>query len=500
MYIIEVTLFRDNTHNLFCNKDFKPLFIYFYMGKKYVKRNGKEYIVKTDSIFGIEYETTKEELYDKSLSSGKETRPWDGGKDEVSDKKFLDPPNVLGRGSVGGQKGKWEKKSGDTGYKFDPGESGESSGSGSSDYSSSGGGGGGSEEGGGGVGFGDLFGISLGLVFITVPIFALLNFLGVTFSGIPDDIKNFLYPSIRNVEAHAISMKDMSLNKPFPPKSISIEKIVGKYVYTYKSFSRKKERKIFKVADLNGNKILDKDEISLLEKRIKGAVMNDRPRSVDPRKVRKMVLNSYSSESSKNKKDNLKESTKSKPKKTEKISYEPFLNRHAEFSKNAPENYIPVIKIKRDGNNNLVSRDKVYLPKTKARNIKVRETEIIYPKTGNLYLIKRQRYPKFYEIVDKNNDGYIDIVEMNTSAYTELYQKIVKKHPEGDIESIVKEFLLKYSSRKTLSVQKQSSKLEELAKKSKASENKSSSQENNKQIKTYEEDSKISGKRRIRCK
>jgi len=202
-----------------------------------------------------------------------------------------------------------------------------------SDYSSGSGGGGG-----GGAG-GCLIPLSLilggGLIALTY------------FSeGFRNKVADFLYPPIRDVEAHVISMKDMNLDEPLPPKSISIKKIVGKYAYTYDPLSWKKEKKIFKVADLNGNRILDKNEKSLLEKRIENAVMNDRPKSVNPRKVKKMVLNSYSSESSKNKKDNLKESTKSKPKKTEKISYEPFLNRHAEFSKNAPENYIPVIKIK----------------------------------------------------------------------------------------------------------------------------------------------------------
>ena len=122
------------------------------MGEKYIKENedGEEHLYEE----GISGDRDLGKLYDNGISGTKKTRSSEGA--EVGKRRDFSPPNYRGEGRLGGQKGRWEKKSGDTGYRFYPGESRKSSGSGSSSGSSSyessgsgGGGGGGSSRGGG---------------------------------------------------------------------------------------------------------------------------------------------------------------------------------------------------------------------------------------------------------------------------------------------------------------------------------------------------------------
>ena len=73
-----------------------------------------------------------------------------------------------------------------------------------------------------------------------------------------------------------------------------------------------------------------------------------------------------------------------------------------------------------------------------ARLEPVDETGIFYPKTGANYPIERARYPEFYEKCDLNHDGIVMLSELG-KAQREL-NKITDKYPEGDVDSIIKEF------------------------------------------------------------
>ncbi len=68
----------------------------------------------------------------------------------------------------------------------------------------------------------------------------------------------------------------------------------------------------------------------------------------------------------------------------------------------------------------------------------VNETGIFYPKTGAYYPIQRARYPEFYRKCDLNHDGVVMLSELG--KLQRKFNKITAKYPEGDIDSIVKEF------------------------------------------------------------
>ncbi len=115
------------------------------------------------------------------------------------------------------------------------------------------------------------------------------------------------------------------------------------------------------------------------------------------------------------------------------------LNPNSEFSQETPSNHAPVVVERRDENNNIISQEKKYLTREELEESSVTEIEINYPDTGNRYPISREKYPKFYKKLDKNKDGKLDLEEIG--RYQNKINTITKKYPEGDIESIVREFL-----------------------------------------------------------
>ncbi len=69
----------------------------------------------------------------------------------------------------------------------------------------------------------------------------------------------------------------------------------------------------------------------------------------------------------------------------------------------------------------------------------VDETGIFYPKTGAYYPIERARYPEFYRKCDLNHDGIVMLSELGKAQRE--FHKITDKYPEGDVDSIVREFV-----------------------------------------------------------
>ena len=98
----------------------------------------------------------------------------------------------------------------------------------------------------------------------------------------------------------------------------------------------------------------------------------------------------------------------------------------------------PVVKDVKEVERTLLGRETGYPRKETVKDEPVDETGIFYPKTGANYLIERARYPEFYEKCDLNHDGIVMLSELG-KAQCEL-NKITDKYPEGDVDSIVKEF------------------------------------------------------------
>lgn len=67
------------------------------------------------------------------------------------------------------------------------------------------------------------------------------------------------------------------------------------------------------------------------------------------------------------------------------------------------------------------------------------ELNINYPKSGKSYVISKSIYPEFYRKLDFNKDGKITLDEVGRAQQT--LNAITKKYSEGDIDSIVREFL-----------------------------------------------------------
>ena len=117
----------------------------------------------------------------------------------------------------------------------------------------------------------------------------------------------------------------------------------------------------------------------------------------------------------------------------------------SQFAKSSPKGYAPIIKEVKDGDGNITSQKAEYWPKKKLEKMVTTEIGITYPQTGNYYIIERSRYPEFYKTIDLNGDGKISSYEIGEFQFT--FNKITKKYPEGDLESVVDRFLLKTSIR-----------------------------------------------------
>jgi hypothetical protein len=96
------------------------------------------------------------------------------------------------------------------------------------------------------------------------------------------------------------------------------------------------------------------------------------------------------------------------------------------FDKRGPVGYAPVVV--------------EYLRKEEMENIPANEEqEIFYPKTGAFYPIKKSRHPEFYKKCDLDGDGVITLYELGKMQ--RKFNRITAKYPEGDVDSIVKEFV-----------------------------------------------------------
>ena len=98
----------------------------------------------------------------------------------------------------------------------------------------------------------------------------------------------------------------------------------------------------------------------------------------------------------------------------------------------------PVVKDVKEVERTLSARETGYPRKETVKDEPVDETGIFYPKTGANYLIERARYPEFYEKCDLNHDGIVMLSELGKAQ--RALNKITDKYPEGDVDSIVKEF------------------------------------------------------------
>lgn len=64
---------------------------------------------------------------------------------------------------------------------------------------------------------------------------------------------------------------------------------------------------------------------------------------------------------------------------------------------------------------------------------------IYYPRTGKRYPIPRSKYPEFYDRLDPDRDGKITMYELG--RIQRVLSEITTRYQEGDIDSIVREFL-----------------------------------------------------------
>lgn len=62
-----------------------------------------------------------------------------------------------------------------------------------------------------------------------------------------------------------------------------------------------------------------------------------------------------------------------------------------------------------------------------------------YPGSGRFYPIERSRYPEFYRICDLDGNGELSMAEIGRIQRT--LNDITRRHPEGDVDAIVREFM-----------------------------------------------------------
>jgi len=384
------------------------------MGEKYIKENedGEEHLYEE----GISGDRDLGKLYDNGISGTKKTRSSEGA--EVGKRRDFSPPNYRGEGRLGGQKGRWEKKSGDTGYRFYPGESRKSSGSGSSSGSSSyessgsgGGGGGGCLEG----CLGSLVELWGGV--ITVAVILVFGIGGAI------DLYNYIFEGKRS------KPKQEYVKREIPAK----QKVIKLYnpLQQEKNIPKKQSSKLEELAKKSK---VSENKSSLQENNKQIKTYKESLSWSENEVVRKSRINE-------SKVSSIPENNKQVKKYKDGSKIYESLSSNSDFSKSTPKGFRPGVYDNRDENNNVISQRIEHVSREKLKESTMREIGITYPKTGNYYIIDKDKYPEFYIEIDRNKDGLISLDEIG--RIQNKFNKIIKKYSEGDIESIVKDFTKK---------------------------------------------------------
>jgi len=117
----------------------------------------------------------------------------------------------------------------------------------------------------------------------------------------------------------------------------------------------------------------------------------------------------------------------------------------SEFSQSTPKGYAPVVVRARDANGN-ESMKTSRMSRQEMEESKSDDIGITYHVSGNRYAIEREKYPEFFDRLDLDKDGSVSLYELG-EAQSVIF-KITGKKKEGDLDSIVKEFLKKYKPKR----------------------------------------------------
>ena len=382
------------------------------MGEKYIKENedGEEHLYD-----GFDQDLGK--FYKKDFSSTKETRFSEEA--EVERRGDFYPPNYRGKGKLKGKKGTWKEKSGDKGYRFYPDESRKSSDSGGSDsgdssYESSGSGGGG--------GGGCLEGCLGSLVelwggVITVAVILVFGIGGAI------DLYNYIFEGKRS------KPKQEYVKREIPAK----QKVIKLYnpLQQEKNIPKKQSSKLEELAKKSK---VSENKSSLQENNKQIKTYKESLSWSENEVVRKSRINE-------SKVSSIPENNKQVKKYKDGSKIYESLSSNSDFSKSTPKGFRPGVYDNRDENNNVISQRIEHVSREKLKESTMREIGITYPKTGNYYIIDKDKYPEFYIEIDRNKDGLISLDEIG--RIQNKFNKIIKKYSEGDIESIVKDFTKK---------------------------------------------------------
>jgi len=116
----------------------------------------------------------------------------------------------------------------------------------------------------------------------------------------------------------------------------------------------------------------------------------------------------------------------------------------SEFVRSTPPGNIPVVSDIRN-NDTVVSQKIEYIAEESAKSLATSESMLYYPKSGKEYPILKSKYPQFYEIVDLDKDGKVSLYEM--AQFESAIVAIIAKYPEGDVESIITDFVNMYENK-----------------------------------------------------
>jgi hypothetical protein len=112
----------------------------------------------------------------------------------------------------------------------------------------------------------------------------------------------------------------------------------------------------------------------------------------------------------------------------------------SDFARSTPPGYAPVVVEITDAEGNVLSRSvERYSKKQMESEVVDYDIPILYPKSRRTYIIERSKYPEFYKVSDLNRDGKITLYELGQTQF--IFHEITGKYPEGDVDSIVKEFV-----------------------------------------------------------
>lgn len=411
------------------------------MGEKIVKKGGKEHIVETHSILGIEYEVNSRELHDSRSGGGtKETHgsifdaltSHDTSKAEVEERGFWDSPDVRGRGKIGDREGTFEKRSGDYEYRFHQDES-ESSPSGSSRNSGYSSGGSYSSSSGSSGSFDDFMGhlamslVVMGTVF-TIG-YGIVHGIQKSIEGVKkvhENYYNYLHPPEKSIKIRTHPTEGMI---PLD-NNHSIEIWYDNELNHLKFFTYKKYPEIFKTADTDNSQVIEKDERLLLEKRLKNAAAQNRRGNMEG--LSRTVLEMYGKPSPKKsifpgisrwinlnirqyQIDQLRNKRKAFNSGDIRKSF--FDNSRFYFildSENDFENlrYYPVVREKINSGGQTISLEKIFLKENVLREINDFRIATTDPRMEFFNFITRKVHPEIYDSADLNHDGKIDYTEI----------------------------------------------------------------------------------------